>query len=128
MILRFSPLHALLAVSIFLLESCIALNVHDEVIRPLGGDAIVVMLVWAAWRTLVRCNDTLAVAGSLFFCYAIELAQYFHFVDVLGLGRYRIVRIVLGSSFDVRDLAAYTLGAAVLFLLLRWHRQNGQGA
>lgn len=112
--LRFSPRHTLACLLIFLTEVYIALYVHDDLIRPLGGDALVVILVWAAWLSVVRSSPYITALGALLFCYAVEIGQYFRLVDLLGLGHSRIARIVLGTSFDVQDLGAYTLGAAVL--------------
>lgn len=114
--LRFSLPHAIASVVIFLIEAAITVYVHDDLVRPLGGDALVVVLVWTGWLSLVRSNPYVAALGALLFCYAVEIGQYFHLVDLLGLGHYRAARIVLGTSFDVHDLGAYTLGATALCL------------
>ena len=111
---RFSLPHAITFACLFLIEAGIAIYIHDDLIRPLGGDALVVALVWAFWRCFVQGNAYLAALGAMLFSYAVEFGQYFHFVDLIGLGQNRIARIVLGTSFDVHDLGAYTLGAAAI--------------
>jgi len=50
------------------------------------------------------------------FAYLIELGQYFDLVSILKLENYTIARIVIGSTFDVLDLLAYTIGATFLAL------------
>lgn len=94
----------------------IALFVHDAVVRPFGGDVLVVWLIAALARTFVETSPYKLTLGVLLFAYAIEVGQGFHLVDRLGLGHLRLARIVIGASFDPLDLVAYTLGAALLAL------------
>ncbi|MDG2432819.1 DUF2809 domain-containing protein, partial [Flavobacterium sp.] len=46
----------------------------------------------------------------LLFCYVVELAQYLHLLDILGLQHSKPLKIVLGSSFSWSDMFAYTVG------------------
>jgi len=109
----------MLFVALLIIEVVIALFVHDGFIRPLCGDALVVILVWAAWQSVVSSNPQRAALGCLFFAFTVETGQYFHLVDRLGLGHSHLARIVLGVSFDPRDFAAYTLGALIIMLVCR---------
>lgn len=117
--LRFSLPHATLFVALLLTETVIALFVHDHFIRPLCGDALVVILVWAAWQSVLRSNPYLVALGSLLFAFVVETGQYFHLVDRIGLGHNHLARIVLGVSFDPHDFVAYTLGALIIVLVCR---------
>jgi hypothetical protein len=63
-------------------------------------------------------NKPLAISVWLF-SFAIEFAQYFHLVDVLGIEN-KIVRIVMGTSFSVSDLLMYTLGCIAIYSLDSW--------
>lgn len=126
--LRFSPAHAILLVGLLIIEVVIALFVHDSFIRPLCGDALVVILVWAAWQSVVRSNPQLAALGSLLFAFAVEIGQYFHLVDRIGLGHSHLARIVLGVSFDPRDFVAYTLGALIIMLVCRCRAEKPPSA
>ena len=49
-----------------------------------------------------------------FACF-IEILQYFQLVDVLGISN-RILRIALGSTFDLKDMVSYAGG--YVFILL----------
>ncbi|MBU3078363.1 DUF2809 domain-containing protein [Sphingomonas quercus] len=44
---------------------------------------------------------------------AMEFGQAIHLADRLGLGSYRLARIVLGTSFSPGDFLAYALGALI---------------
>ena len=48
------------------------------------------------------------------FSYAVETLQYFHVVNRLGLQNSKIVRIIIGTSFEWIDLIAYTIGIALV--------------
>ena len=99
------------------MEVLIALYVRDAVVRPYGGDFLVVMLIYCFLRTFVdRSRWTLALA-TLAFAFAVEFAQLFHLVDVLGLTGNRLAETVIGTGFSFLDLLAYLLGTATAYLL-----------
>ena len=73
----------LLTLLLLVVEVLIALYVRDAVVRPHGGDFLVVMLIYCFLRTFVdRSPLTLALA-TLAFAFAVEFAQLFHLVDLL---------------------------------------------
>ena len=45
----------------------------------------------------------------------MELSQYVHLAEVLGLADNRMAVIVLGSEFNWWDIVAYTLGIIVVY-------------
>ena len=111
---------------LFIIEVLIALFLNDQIIRPLVGDVLVVILIFYFIKAFVRCSDLYLAVAVLLFAYSIEVAQYFDFVTLLGLGDYALARVVLGTSFDWRDLVAYTIGAVLVFYGERWYRVHDQ--
>jgi len=103
------------AVVIFLVEVFIAIYVEDQIIRPFVGDFLVVMLVYCFVRCFLNISLINAAIFTLLFAYAVEISQYLGLVDLLGIGHIKIVRIVLGSSFDWLDMLSYTLGVVVIW-------------
>lgn len=116
---RFAPRYFLAALLLFVVEVLIALYLHDPFIRPYAGDYLVVLLLYAALRSVLRIDARKAIVAVLLFAYAIEVGQYFHLVYRLGLGHSRLARVVLGTGFSWIDLLAYTLGAATLWWMER---------
>jgi len=114
--------YAFAAATVFALELIIALFVHDAVIRPYVGDALAVVLVYLAIRIFAVPVRTAVVAAFLIAC-TIEIGQYFHLIDRLGLRGQMWARFLLGGSFDPRDFAAYGLGAAMV-AMVEGVRQN----
>ncbi|WP_404338864.1 DUF2809 domain-containing protein [Sphingomonas sp. MMS12-HWE2-04] len=112
--MRFHRGYALLALALFLVEVGIALFVHDRFVRPYLGDVLAVILVYAGLRAAFRMGVIPAAATAFLIAVAVELGQYFHLLDLLGLERNQLARIVLGYGFELRDFAAYAAGALIV--------------
>ena len=114
---HFSKKHFPIFVFVFLVEAYIALFVTDQIIRPSVGDVLIVVLIYSFVRMLfaVRNHHRLAVC-ILLFSYLVELGQYFDLVSILGLADSKLATIVIGTSFDWRDLLAYTIGFILIFV------------
>jgi hypothetical protein len=51
--------------------------------------------------------------------------QYFHVVELLGLGHSKLARVIIGSSFEWMDMLAYTLGIGlVLSIETIWYQKE----
>lgn len=50
------------------------------------------------------------------FAVLVELGQYFNLARLLGLSDYAIARIMIGSTFDIKDIACYFVGCGGLYL------------
>ena len=101
------------------IEIVIALNIHDSFIRPFGGDVLVVILLYCLLKSVANVSNYKAASAVLLFAFTIETAQYFHIVDVLGLGKYTITRIIIGTTFAWTDLLAYLLGTVIVLITER---------
>ena len=108
--LQFNRTYFAFTIFLFLLETAIALFVHDNFIRPYFGDFLVVMLLYCFLKSFLNVSVWAAAGLVLLFSFAIETAQYFNMVEKLGLQHYKIAKVVLGNSFAWMDLLAYVLG------------------
>jgi len=115
--LTFNFRYFLFALVLFVIEVLIALYVHDSFIRPYVGDYLVVMLLYCAVRTFIKASPVKVAFGVLLFSYVLEVLQYFHIVDRLGLTDNKLARTVIGYGFEWIDLLAYTLGIATVLIL-----------
>ena len=103
---------------LFLLESSIALFVHDRFIRPFVGDVIVVWLVFALVRMFFDGGENWHVAVGVFaFAVLVEVGQFFDVFSLLNLQDSRIAQVVIGSVFDWKDILAYAIGALLIILV-----------
>ena len=109
------------AALLLVLEIFIGTFVNDRLVRPYGGDFLATILLYCLGKSFWQPPWQRVLAGALLLSYLIEIGQYFHLVARLGLGHWRVARMVLGSSFAWADMLAYTLGALlVLVVERRW--------
>lgn len=115
-LLRFSKGHFKLAALTLVVELSIALWARDEYVRPLLGDALVVVLMYAALLSVFDLSRIGVALGVFLFACSVEVAQYLQIVHVLGLEHIPLASVVIGTSFDPRDFLAYGAGALALVL------------
>ena len=112
--LRLQKKYLFLAVLLFMVEVMIAVFVHDQFVRPFGGDFLVVILLYCFVKGFWDAPVLKVAVGVLLFSYLIEVMQYFHIVKILGLEHSKIATIVIGNAFEWTDILAYTLGVLVV--------------
>lgn len=116
---RFDLKSFLIFIFIFVIEIIIALYIRDSIIRPYGGDVLVVILMYYFFKSFIRVKPVYLAVSVLLVAYTVEIGQYFNMVEILGMQDNRIMRIVIGSSFSWGDMLAYTAGALICILIDR---------
>jgi len=115
-VFRFSLFYFVWTIVLLATEVCIGGYVHDDLIRPFGGDVFIVMLIYCFIKSFFD-TPVLPTAGCvLLFAFAVEISQYFHLVYVLGWGGSAIAKAILGTSFSFIDLIMYTLGISAVIV------------
>ncbi|MFB9841735.1 ribosomal maturation YjgA family protein [Mucilaginibacter ginsenosidivorans] len=102
------------AILLFFTELLIARFAHDSIIRPYGGDLLVVVLIYCSVKSFVNMPVAPATLAVLLFAYAVEITQYFHLIRRLGWEHSTLACQVLGSSFSFADMLLYTIGAMLI--------------
>ena len=100
---------------LLLVEIGIALFIHDNIIRPFVGDALVVCVIYFFLRGFISKHKFLSVYVFLFAC-LIEVGQYFNLVTLLHMQNIKVVRIIIGSTFDLNDIFCYFIGTILIFI------------
>ena len=109
--------------ALLIIEILIARYISDDFIRPYLGDFLVVVLLYCFLMAFSRLPILKALIIVLVFSYAVEFFQMINIVKVMQYQPPEVVMIILGSSFSVWDLLAYTLG--LLFCLsLEYYRNH----
>lgn len=105
---------AFLAVFVSLLatEVLIALFVHDSFVRPYVGDMIVTVVVWSFLRIIFPDKFRLMSLYVMIFAVLVEVGQYFHYTELLGITNPVLVTM-MGTSFAWADIACYAVGCVV---------------
>ena len=114
---RFNRNYAAPSVLLLLTEVIIAVFIHDEIIRPFGGDFLIVIFLYCFLKSFLVVDTLLAAIIVLLISYMMEALQYFKIVDVLGLEKSVLARTIIGTHFSWTDLMAYTVGIFVVLLI-----------
>ena len=101
---------------LMVVETLIALYVHDDFIRPYIGDIIVVIVLYSFVRIFIPEKCRLLPLYIFIFSVAVEVMQYFKIINILGLQNNSFARVIIGSVFDLKDIACYAIGCLILAL------------
>jgi len=107
---------------LFGIELLIALFVHDSFIRPYVGDVLVVVLIYTFVRIIWPEGIRRLPLYIFLFAGGVEVLQYFRIAEVLGLSENRVLSVVIGSVFDVKDIVCYGVGCGLIFVYERLKR------
>lgn len=114
---KFNFTYFALTIILFIVEILIAKYVHDQIVRPYGGDLLVVILIYCFVKSFF---DFPVVPTSIFviiFSFVVETLQYFNFIEFVGLEKSNIARIVMGTSFEWIDIVAYIVGVVIIITI-----------
>ncbi len=109
--------YAILFFVLLILEVIIALFVKDDFIRPFGGDIIVTILLCCFIRIFKPDGVKLLPLYVFLFSVAVEIAQYFDYVEILGLNNNKFFSVLLGTSFSWYDIVCYGAGCVLFFAM-----------
>lgn len=115
--LKFNSRYFVLAILILIIEISIAIYVHDSFIRPYIGDLLVVIFIYCFLKSFVSLSTSKAALYVLLFSYFVETLQYFRIVQYLGFQRNDLARIIIGTSFDWKDILMYTIGIVTVVII-----------
>jgi hypothetical protein len=113
---RLNLTYFLLTLLLLGVELFIGACMHDAVIRPYGGDLLVVVLLYCAVRSFWELRVVPLALGILVFSYLVETGQYFHLADRLGFTRPSLMRTLIGTYFTWTDILSYTLGIGLVLV------------
>lgn len=109
-----------LACILFLVELLIALFLNDRFIRPYAGDFLVVIFLYCFIRSFLKISVLQALIGVLIFSIFIEVLQLFPLLEFLGVKNTSILGVILGNTFEWKDILLYVAGCMVVLLVEKW--------
>jgi hypothetical protein len=122
--MKFNKYYFVLAVLIFIAEVLIAFYVNDRFVRPYLGDALVVVLIYSFMKSFFDLPVFALAMGVLAFAFTVEIFQYVHIVEILGLEKSALARTVMGTAFEWIDLLAYTAGIVSILMIENYLLKN----
>lgn len=106
---------ALIFAAVLIAEILIALFVHDSFVRPYLGDVLAVICVYFAVRIVFVSKPRFMSLFVTLFAFAVELIQLTPLSEIFGSGS--AFSVIVGGTFDLKDLLCYAVGGAACFLL-----------
>ena len=102
-------------------EIYIAVCVKGGFVRHYAGDVLAVILLYALARAIFSVTPSNLPLKIFAFAAALEIAQYFGVVQILGIEN-KILKIMIGGTFDLTDLLCYAAGCIINYMLLEKHQ------
>jgi len=106
--------YLLVTIVLFLMELLIALFVRDSFIRPYVGDMLVVVLIYTFLRIIFPEKPRLLPVYVFLFAAGVEVLQGIRIVELLGLQNNRFFSVLIGTTFDWKDIVCYGMGCVLL--------------
>ena len=108
--LRISVKNGLKSLVCFITLVVIALFVRDSFIRPTVGDVLVVVWLYYFLASLFSMPVNWLVSLVVLIAFAVELGQLLQVAVWLGIEPSSPLAVILGATFDWKDLLAYCIG------------------
>ena len=93
--------------------------------RHYAGDVLAVILLYALTRATFSAPPLNLPLKIFAFAAALELAQYFGAVQILGI-KNKILKVMIGGTFDFADLLCYAAGCVLASAYEKFESKNQQ--
>lgn len=110
---RFSTIHGLKSFICFIALVVIALYVRDSFIRPTFGDVLVVVWLYYLLASILSMPVKWLAALVVLIAFVVEFGQLLQVATWLGIESPSLLAMILGATFDWKDLFAYSVGGAL---------------
>jgi len=92
-------------------------------IRHTLGDYLVVILIYCLIKGFFKISNTKAAIITLIFSFVIEFLQLSNLQNIFPEDYSKAVQIILGTSFSVLDLVAYSLGVLTAYVIDTYYKR-----
>lgn len=86
-------------------------------IRHTFGDFLIVITIYCFLMSFVKTNYLKIAIAVLLFSFTIEFFQLTNFLEYLHLEKSTIAKTVLGNTFSIEDLIAYSMGILLIIFI-----------
>lgn len=107
-------IYLIITLIILFTEVMIALFIHDSFIRPYVGDVLVVAVIYTFIRIFIPEKVKLLPLYIFIFSVLVEIMQYINIVKLLGLEDNKFFSVLVGTTFDVKDIICYGVGCLII--------------
>lgn len=105
-----------IAILLLVTEIAIAKFYFTEFIRHVVGDILVIPLLYCLLKLVTQISKMKGVILVVLFAFGVECLQWISITEKLGITQ-PTLRTIIGTTFDYRDLIAYTVGGLLIVLI-----------
>tara|TARA_R110002049_G_scaffold301508_1_gene493595 strand:+ start:207 stop:590 length:384 start_codon:yes stop_codon:yes gene_type:complete len=117
MTIKLNKTYLIITILLFITEALIAIYLKSGFIRHTFGDFLVVILLYSFFKSFIPNNHFKMAISVLAFAFFIEFLQLANILETLNLQNNYLIKVILGSSFQISDLVAYTLGTVTILII-----------
>lgn len=117
MTLNINKKYFILTVLFLIVEVLIAVYLKTGFIRHTFGDYLVVILLFCFVKSFANINSFNIAIGVLCFAFLIEFLQLINIIELINFHNNHLIKIILGTTFHMSDLVAYTLGIITVIII-----------
>jgi len=114
---KFNNTYFLLFITILIIEILIAKFLTNGFIRYTFCDYLVVILLYCFLKSFINVSSFYVAISVLLFAFSVEFLQLLNLLNILSLENNHLAKLILGSTFHVSDLVAYTLGIITVLII-----------
>ena len=107
-------------------EIYIAVCVKGGFVRHYAGDVLAIILLYALARAIFSVTPSNLALKIFAFAAALEIAQYFGAVQILGIEN-KIVKVLIGGTSDLADLLYYAVGCILVGAYEKFEKRRSNG-
>ena len=117
--IRFKLNYFFISILLLVTEILIAIFAKDNFIRPFFGDYLAVIYLFFLFYAFLNWSKNSIALLVIFIAFLLEGLQYINFLSLVGLEKYKLIRILLGNSFSWLDILAYIFGVITVLLIFK---------
>ena len=115
--IQLNKYYLIFALLLFTTEVLIAIYLPTGFIRYTFGDYLVVILLFCFIKSFIEVDSFKLAICVLAFTFLIEFLQLLNILTLLNLQHNHLLKLVLGSTFQISDLVAYTFGIISILII-----------
>ena len=123
--IKFNKTYFIIAIVFFIIEVLIA-KYSTGFIRHTIGDYLVVILLYTFIKSLINYSVHKTAVTVLIIAFVIEFLQLTNFKNLYPNEYRKAFQLVLGTSFSIGDLVAYSLGILSIIILENKINKHGK--
>ncbi|MCF7569484.1 DUF2809 domain-containing protein [Sabulilitoribacter arenilitoris] len=115
--MKLNKTYLTITIALFVIEVLIAVFFKSGFIRHTLGDFLVVILIYSFVKSFIKIDSLILAIAALLFAFLIEFLQLANILKLLNLENNHLAKLILGSTFHLSDLIAYTIGIICVLII-----------